>query len=62
MSKTKTLHSYAQFHVVPLNDLREHTTSTECWCQPIEDYECPGVWVHHAMDEREQYEKGRKTS
>lgn len=49
-------------HVVPLNDLREHTASTDCWCNPTEDDEWPDVWVHHSMDKREEYEEGRKAS
>ncbi len=47
-------------HVVPLNDLREHTASTDCWCKPTEDEGWPDVWVHHSMDRREEYEEGRK--
>jgi hypothetical protein len=48
-----------QTHVVPLNDLREHTYSDHCWCTPYED---DGVWVHRAMDRREEYEEGKKPS
>ena len=47
-------------HVVPLNDLREHAASKDCWCHPTEDGEYPDIWVHHAMDRREEYEEGRK--
>jgi len=47
-------------HVVPLNDLREHVASKDCWCKPTEDEGWPDIWVHHAMDQREQYEEGRK--
>ena len=52
-------------HVVPLNDLREHVISENCWCKPTEDDGWPSVWgpsvwVHHAMDKREEYEEGRK--
>ncbi len=49
-------------HVVPLNDLREHNASADCWCKPTEEDEWPGVWVHHSMDKREEYEQGRMTS
>lgn len=48
-------------HVVPLNDLREHVASTDCWCKPTEDA-WPDVWVHHAMDKREEYEEGKEKS
>ena len=48
-------------HVVPLNDLRDHTASVDCWCQPTEDDdEWPDIWVHHAMDQREAYENGKE--
>ena len=45
-------------HVVPLFDLREHESSSACWCKPTEDEETPGLWVHHALDGREKYETG----
>lgn len=46
-------------HIVPLNDLREHAASKDCWCKPTEDA-VDDVWVHHSMDRREEYEEGRK--
>lgn len=49
-------------HVVPTRDLREHEAARECWCHPVEDDDEPNVWIHHAMDQREQYEQGRKPS
>ncbi len=47
-------------HVVPLNDLREHVSSKDCWCKPTEDDQVDDVWVHHSMDKREEYEERRK--
>lgn len=47
------------YHVVPLGDIKEHKVSASCWCQPTHDEE-DNIWVHHAMDERESYEQGRK--
>lgn len=45
--------------VIPLDDLRPHSTDDPCWCKPfIED----GIVVHNSMDGREQYEAGRKPS
>ena len=45
----------AAFHVVPVNDLREHE-QYDCWCNPeIDD----GVITHNAMDQRELYEEGK---
>lgn len=49
------------WHVVPLNDLKEHTDTEECWCRPDVDYVGVGTIVtHHAADDRESYEQGRK--
>jgi hypothetical protein len=62
MNGTKTMHNDARIHVIPMNDLREHAASTDCWCKPTEDDELPDVWVHNSMDEREEYEEGRKMS
>lgn len=45
------------FHVLPVNDLKEHIESRDCWCKPRED---DGVIVHNSMDRREEYEQGRK--
>lgn len=47
-------------HVMPVNDLREHQESPECWCKPTPDDVEPSLYVHHSMDQREQYEQGRK--
>ena len=46
-------------HVTPIDDLKPHEFNAECWCRPTDD---DGVWVHHAMDRREEYEEGRKPS
>lgn len=40
-------------HVIPTNDLREHVSSPDCWCAPVQDEEEPSVWVHNSMDRRE---------
>ncbi|MCA3152070.1 MAG: hypothetical protein ING77_12920 [Rhodocyclaceae bacterium] len=48
-----------ELHVVPLDDLREHELDGACWCKPVEDVEHPGLWTHHALDGRENYEEGR---
>jgi hypothetical protein len=45
-----------EYHVLPIDDLREHSVSSNCWCDP----DCgDGVFVHHALDQRETYENGR---
>ena len=47
-------------HVVPVNDLRDHTeVGTECWCAPkVERFEGGGCLVtHNSMDGRELVER-----
>ena len=49
------------WHVVPINDLREHEENEKCWCCPDVQYVGVGsIVTHNAMDERESYEHGRK--
>jgi hypothetical protein len=45
------------FHIVPLDDWREHELRLACWCHPVWD---EGVVVHHSMDGREAYERGER--
>jgi hypothetical protein len=52
--------SEERWHVVPIGDFREHESRPSCWCHPTPDEDDPGVWVHHSMDRREEYEEGRK--
>lgn len=50
---------FDKYHVVPINDLRDHRVESDeqCWCKPrIED----GVVVHNSMDQRELYETGER--
>jgi hypothetical protein len=48
------------YHVMPIDDLRPHEQSSECWCRPTQDDECDEVLIHHSMDEREKYETGER--
>jgi hypothetical protein len=49
--------SHRMRHVIPTNDLREHSMGVDCWCNPeVDDL----VVIHNSMDERESYEQGRK--
>jgi len=48
-----------RYHVIPINDLREHVPSPDCWCRPPPDDE-HDVFTHHAMDRREDYETGQQ--
>lgn len=50
----------ARIHVLPVDDLREHEPSEDCWCNPTEDDETPAVMVHHSMDGREAFETGER--
>lgn len=45
-------------HVEPVDDLREHVETKECWCGPriIEQAGCPDVVVHNSLDGRERFE------
>lgn len=43
--------------VMPIGDLREHNTGSECWCHPIES---EGILLHNSMDQREFYERGER--
>lgn len=57
---TKTIHA---MQLVPLNDLREHDLSKDCWCKPLLDPDSEGMlrdgfWSHNALDRREEYEEG----
>ena len=46
-------------HVIPLQDLREHSASPDCWCGPTLDDEEFDVYIHHSLDGREKYEEGK---
>lgn len=51
------------WHVVPMNDLRDHEPSANCWCRPTlrDDEETDGdVYIHHSLDGRELYETGER--
>lgn len=46
-------------HIVPVDDLREHELEPTCWCKPEWDSDdC--TYVHNALDEREDYESGKR--
>lgn len=45
-------------HVLPIDDYRPHLSIPGCWCGPTQDDEDDGVWVHHSLDRRENYETG----
>lgn len=45
------------FHLIPLNDTKFHTTSEACYCEPTQDFERSDMFIHHALDQREHYDK-----
>ena len=46
-----------EWHVLPLDDLKEHKETRDCWCKPtVEVEESRFVIVHNALDRRELYE------
>jgi hypothetical protein len=54
-----TIEDMAALHVVPIDDLREHSTDSDkpCWCKP----EIEGrLIIHNSMDGREQFETGER--
>lgn len=51
----------AGWHVVPLNDLREHDLNGSCWCRPtLDDSQSDPIWIHNSMDGREKFETGER--
>lgn len=51
-------------HITPINDLREHLDSRDCWCKPRieieEDFltdEKKVLVIHHSLDGRELVEQ-----
>lgn len=45
-------------HAVPVQDLRVHVVSADCWCKPVDkaegDLDFEGsYWAHNSMDRRE---------
>ena len=45
--------------VMPVDDLKPHEFGDWCWCGPTWNDD---VLVHHSMDRREEYERGRLPS
>lgn len=51
--------SDGSWHLVPVDDSRQHTfdTANPCWCEPFYDEET-GYHIHFSADGREAYEEG----
>lgn len=53
---------HTSWHVMPMDDLREHQSDGPCWCCPVEA-DIADVMVHNSLDGREGFEAGlRKVS
>ena len=44
-----------QIHCIPIGDLEIHAAQSICWCHPTNTE--PLIWVHHAKDGRERFER-----
>ena len=45
---------------MPADDWRPHEMRIDCWCHPTDDDDAPGIYVHHSMDGREEYQTGER--
>lgn len=46
------------YHIIPNNDLKEHTPSADCFCQPVMSTSTPFPFFdHNAVDGREATER-----
>ena len=43
-------------HIIPINDFREHESSTECWCKPQLTDGLDNCYTHPSADGREHLE------
>ncbi len=46
-------------HIIPTEDIRDHTLRGDCWCDPRLDYE-NRIATHNSADGREQFETGQR--
>jgi hypothetical protein len=49
-----------EIHIIPIDDLRGHDESFDCWCNPERDDIDPELVIHNSMDGREAYETGKR--
>lgn len=49
-----------EIHALPDDDLRDPVHGRDCWCKPTEEDYQGGIWLHNAIDGREEYETGQK--
>jgi hypothetical protein len=48
-----------ELHTLPIEDIRMHEISTECWCNPFFDKKLEIV-IHNSADGREDFEDGTR--
>jgi hypothetical protein len=54
MSMGDGLMADGDVHVLPVNDLIDHTTAWDCLCGPLgEDHDGTWLYIHHSLDGRE---------
>jgi hypothetical protein len=41
---------HGELHVTPIDDLREHSMTILCWCNPRRHGEDHGVVMHNSLD------------
>jgi hypothetical protein len=44
------------YHVLPMDDLKDHVMSVDCWCHPTYAEPIREVLVHNSLDGREARE------
>ena len=57
MSMAVDMGTYRVMHVLPIDDLRPHVLSTDCWCVPVDDATDISIYIHNSLDRREAYEE-----
>lgn len=48
-----------KWHIIPMDDDKEHQVSLECWCCPELDEE-DNLIIHNSADGRELFERGER--
>ena len=48
-----------EVHTIPIDDIKEHELSEDCWCRPEVDFDI-GIVIHNSADGREKFETGER--
>jgi hypothetical protein len=46
-------------HIMPRDDVTDHEPFPDCWCEPVADPYEHDIYIHNALDGREQREMER---